>query len=162
MELRKELMGALIALAKTSNNNSRTKNTDRVLIEGLVATNMESFGEEMLRRKLEMARQEKHVISPNCSTCASPCGNTSEYDVDLWKEESEICREIKRQMIVDVLHLAQFVYQGRMLKKDMSGGMDIFYKVLEIVTYEFEAEELREVQQEISEKQEVIKSIILQ
>lgn len=149
MELRKELLGAMIALAKTSNNNPKTENTDRVLIEGLVATKTEGFGEEMLQKKLDMARQEKHVISPNCSICASPCGNTSEYDVELWKEEEELCQQIKEQMVKEILDAAQMVYQGMMLGKDMSEGMFIFYKVLEIVTYEFEAEELREVQEEI-------------
>lgn len=156
MELRKELLGALIALAKTSNNNPKTENTDRVLIEGLVAVKMDSFSEDLLKKKLDMARQEKHVISPNCSSCASPCGNTSEYDVELWKKEDEICRAIKRQMIEELLEAAQDVYQGMMLKKDMSTGMDIFYKVLEIVTYEFEAQELREVQRELKENREKI------
>lgn len=51
-----------------------------------MALKVQSFGEEMLNKKLAMARQEKNVISPNCSTCASPCGNTSEYDVEQWKE----------------------------------------------------------------------------
>lgn len=147
--LRKELLGALIALAKTSNNNPKTENTDRVLIEGLVAVKTESFGDEMLQKKLEMARQEKHVISPNCAVCAAPCGNTSEYDIALWKEENEVCQEIKGQMLKELLETAQIVYQGMMLKKDMSEYMDIFYKVLEIVTYDFEAEELREVVEEI-------------
>ena len=149
--LRKELLGALIALAKTSNNNPKTENTDRILVEGLVALKVQSFGEEMLNKKLAMARQEKHVISPNCSTCASPCGNTSEYDVEQWKEESEICQEIKRQMIEDLLELAQMIYQGMVLKKDVSAYMDIIYKVLEIATYDIETENLREIQEEIKE-----------
>lgn len=158
--LRKNLLGALIALAKTSNNNSKTDNTDRVLIEGLVAIKMESFGEEMLNKKLAMARQEKYVISPNCSTCASPCGNTSEYDVELWKEEDEVCQEIKGQMIKVLLDTAQMIYQGMMLKKDMSEDMEIFYKILEIVTYQFEAEELREVLEELLETKEKIADIM--
>lgn len=158
IELRKELLGALIALAKTSNNNPKTEHTDRILIEGLVAIKTQSFEEEMLKKKLTMARQEKHVISPNCSTCASPCGNTSEYDIDLWKEEEEICQEIKAEMIGEILGMAQLVYQAMLLKRDMSENMDIFYKVLEIVTYDFEVEDLRAVQQEIEESKRSLKN----
>lgn len=160
VDLRKELLGALIALAKTCNSNFKTENTDRVLIEGLVAAKTEAFGEDMIQKKLDMARQEKYVISPNCSTCASPCGNTSEYNVNLWGEEDEACQKIKSQMIKELLDTAQMVYQGMMLKNDMSEEMLIFYKVLEVVTYEFEIEELEKVQEEIIEYQEKIKNLI--
>ncbi|MBQ8519545.1 MAG: hypothetical protein IJ455_08100 [Agathobacter sp.] len=149
--LRKELLGALIALAKTSNSNLKTENTDRILIEGLVAAKTEVFGEEMLQKKLDMVRQEKHVISPNCSTCASPCGNTSEYDLDLLKEEEETCQKIKYQMLSELQEAAKKVYQAMMLKMDVSEQMDIFYKVLEIVTYTFEPEDLLKIQEELKE-----------
>lgn len=157
-DLRKELIGALIALAKTTNNNPKTESTDRVLIEGLVAAKTESFGEKMLQKKLELARQEKHVISPNCSTCASPCGNTSEYDLDLLKEDEIVCQEAKKQMLSEIQDAAKDVYQAMMLKRDMSEHMDIFYKVLEIVTYTFEIEDLVEIQEEVKEKRAAIKT----
>lgn len=160
-DLRKELLGALIALAKTSNSNSKTENTDRILLEGLVAVKTEVFGEEMLQKKLNMARQEKYAISPNCSTCASPCGNTSEYDVNLWSVESKACQEVKERMMKELLNMAQMIYQGMMLKKDISEEMYIFYKVLEIVTYEFQVEELEEVQQEIKRCKEKVKNLML-
>lgn len=158
-DLRKELLGALIALAKTSNSNPKTENTDRILIEGLVAAKTETFGEEMLQKKIDMARTEKYVISPNCSTCASPCGNTSEYDLDLWKEEDISCQEAKRHLLSEIQDAAKDVYQAMMLKKDMSEHMEIFYKVLEILTYTFELEELKEIQNEVKEKRVAIKEV---
>lgn len=47
-----------------------------------------------------------------------------------------------------------------MLKADMSEHMDIFYKVLEIVTYTFELEDLQEIQNEVKEKRKEIKEVI--
>lgn len=159
-DLRKELLGALIALAKTSNSNPKTENTDRILIEGLVVAKTEVFGEDMLQKKLDIARQEKYVISPNCSTCASPCGNTSEYDLDVLKEEDVTCQEVKHQMLSEIQDAAKDVYQAMMLKADMSEHMDIFYKILEIVTYTFELEDLQEIQNEVKEKRKEIKEVI--
>ena len=67
MALREELLGALIGLAKTTGNNPKTENTDQILIEGLVAAHTESFGEEMLKKKLEEVireiQEEKQIIN---------------------------------------------------------------------------------------------------
>ena len=129
MELRKDLLGALIGLAKTTGNNPKTENTDRVIVEGLVAVHTASFGEEMLKKKLEMVRQEKHIIAPNCSTCASPCGNTSDYDLNRLAEDEGQCRGLKEQVLRDIQEAAVEFYRAMMLGIDVSEHMEIFYKV---------------------------------
>lgn len=144
-ELRKELLGALIGLAKTCGNNPKTEQTDRIIIEGLVAVGTESFGQEMLQKKLEMVRQEKHTIAPNCSTCVSPCGNTSEYNLDLLEEDEEQCRALKEQMLQDIQNMAVELYRAMLLGENISERTEILYQVLEVVTYRMELEMLEEI-----------------
>lgn len=155
-EVRKELLGALIALAKTCGNNPKTENTDRIIIEGLVAAHTQSFGEEMLKKKLELVRGEKHIIAPNCSTCAAPCGNTSEYNLDLLNEDKEPCRALKEQMLHDIQETAVEYYRALMLGIDISEHTEIFYKVLEVVTYHWDAQALDEMLGEIQEEMQNI------
>lgn len=154
-ELRKELIGALIGLAKTCSNNPKTENTDQVIIEGLVAVHTQSFGEEMLKKKLEKVRQEKHIIAPNCSTCASPCGNTSEYNLDLWNAEDEQYRILKEEILQELLKTAVKFYQALMLGKEVSARTEIFYKTLEMVTYDFDVPTLEELKTEIQRENSI-------
>lgn len=149
-ELRKELLGALIGLAKTCVNNPKTENTDRIVIEGLVAVNTESFGEMMLRKKLDMVRQEKHIIAPNCSTCASPCGNTSEYDLELLKEDEEQCRVLKEEMLKDIQTIAVELYRAMMQGIEVSEHTEILYQVLEVVSYRMDVTMLTETTDALS------------
>lgn len=151
-ELRKELLGAVIGLAKTCSNNPKTEHTDRVIIEGLVAVYTLSFGEEMLKKKIENVRLEKHIIAPNCSTCASPCGNTSEYDLDLLEKEEEKCKVLKEGILQKIQETAGKFYQKMMLGVDVSEQTEIFYKTLEMITYRLDLSALEELQKEIHEK----------
>ncbi|MBQ8625779.1 MAG: hypothetical protein IJ419_06445 [Agathobacter sp.] len=152
--LRKELLGATIALAKTCGNNPKTENTDRIIIEALVAVRTEDFEETMLEKKLEMVRQEKHIIAPNCSTCAHPCGNTVEYDLDLLKKDDDECRELKEQLLKEIQELAVEFYRAMLMHVNISKHMEIFYKVLEVVTYRMETENLESILEEIREKKQ--------
>ena len=155
-ELRKELLGAIIGLAKTCGNNPKTENTDRTIIEGLVAVRTQSFGEEMLKKKLDRVRQEKHAIAPNCSTCESPCGNTSDYDLDLLNEEEERGGVLKEQILRDIQETAVVFYQAIMQGIDVSEHTEIFYKVLEMVTYRFDVETLEKLRIEVMEEKQFI------
>lgn len=158
-ELRKELLGATIALAKTCGNNPKTENTDRIIIEALVAVHTKEFGVEMLQKKLEMVRQEKHTIAPNCNTCAHPCGNTTEYDLDLLNEDEIQCKELKEQMLQDLQDLAVEFYRAMLRKEDVSEHVVIFYKGLEVVTYPMDAETLEGIVEEIREKKQVVRGL---
>lgn len=152
MELRKELLGAIIGLAKTCGNNPKTENTDRILLEGLVAVHTESFGEEMLEKKLHMVRQEKDRIAPNCRNCASPCENTSEYDLELLLQKEEGCREKKLRMLQDIVEAAVAFYQVMLQGFDVSEHMEIFFKVLSVVTYDMEPVALEAILGEIGDE----------
>ena len=65
---RDTLLGALVGLARSTVNEPKTEDTDRVLAAGL------------------------RLAAPNCAACAMPCGNTSNYDLArLWGAPAEIC-----------------------------------------------------------------------
>lgn len=155
-QLRKELLGALIGLAKTCGNNPKTEDTDGIIIEGLVAVHTEGFGEEMLKKKLEMVRREKHIIAPNCSTCASPCGNTSEYNVDMINQDEEPCRVLKEQLLQEIQAVAVVLYRVWLLGADVTRHMEILYKILEVVTYRMEVEMLQEIWEELAAEKQLI------
>ena len=91
-ELRDELTGALIGLAKACGNKSKTENTTRIIIEGLFTTiENVNFNDDILKEMIAKVRAEKNIIAPNCSCCASPCGNTDEYNMkQLWNADEDI------------------------------------------------------------------------
>ena len=90
-EIRQKLTGAVIGLARTCENNEKTENTNRVFLEALTVAGDWSASIFDMSEMLEKVRNEKYTVSPGCVTCAAPCGNTDDYDMEnLWKESEEI------------------------------------------------------------------------
>ena len=89
-EIRQKLTGAVIGLARTCENNEKTENTNRVFLEALTVAGDWSASIFDMSEMLEKVRNEKYTVSPGCVTCAAPCGNTDDYDMEnLWKESEE-------------------------------------------------------------------------
>ncbi|MBQ0064386.1 MAG: hypothetical protein KBT48_01385 [Firmicutes bacterium] len=86
--MNKEVMGAIIGLVKTSQNNPKTENTDSLLVQALSDCDNEKW--------IEILHQEKYLVSPGCKTCASPCGNTDDY---VFKKEEEEVDSIKKFLL---------------------------------------------------------------
>ena len=90
-EIRKKLTGAVIGLARTCENNEKTENTNRVFLEALTMAGDWSASNDDMSEMAEKVRTEKYAVSPGCVTCAAPCGNTDDYEMEnLWKESEEI------------------------------------------------------------------------
>ena len=83
--LQDELTGAVIGLAKSCGHNEKSERTDRIIIEGLftTVTNV-NFNDKTLEDMIEKVHKEKEAIAPNCITCAAPCGNTEDFDMNLF------------------------------------------------------------------------------
>ena len=89
---RDALLGALVGLARSTVNEPKTEDTDRVLAAGLRLAAEPNAVESALLRMTDIVEAEKHRVAPNCAACAMPCGNTSNYDlVRLWCGTGEIC-----------------------------------------------------------------------
>ena len=89
---RDTLLGALVGLARSTVNEPKTEDTDRILAAGLRLAADPEAAESALLRMTDIVETEKHRVAPNCASCAMPCGNTSNYDLArLWGAPAEIC-----------------------------------------------------------------------
>ena len=82
---RDALLGALVGLARSTVNEPKTEDTDRVLTSGLRLAADPDAAEDALRRMYHIVETEKHRVAPNCAICTMRCGNTDNYDLArLW------------------------------------------------------------------------------
>lgn len=101
------LLGALVGLARSTVNEPKTEDTDRVLAAGLRQAANPDAAEDALRRMRQIVETEKHRVAPNCATCTMRCGNTDNYDLArLWNAPAEI-RDLKRELLAALFGLAQ-------------------------------------------------------
>lgn len=141
--LQDELTGALIGLAKACWTGAKTENTDRIIIEGLftTVTNV-NFDPSTLQRMLQSVRAEKNRVVPNCGSCASPCGNTSDYDMnELWHAQEDI-RSLKSLILFGIRGMAAYAYHALILGYTDEEVNQFFYKALSVISYDLTMEEL--------------------
>ena len=104
---RDALLGALVGLARSTVNEPKTEDTDRVLASGLRLAADPDAAEDALRRMYSIVETEKHRVAPNCATCTMRCGNTDNYDMARLWAASEPIRALKLRMLRCVFQLAQ-------------------------------------------------------
>ena len=151
--LQDELTGALIGLAKACGNNPKTENTDRIIIEGLftTVTNV-NFNAETLTAMIQAVNEKKTKVVPNCSSCMSPCGNTSNYDMkNLWNEPDEDIRSLKSLILFGIRGMAAYAYHAMVLGYTDETVNSFFYKALSFISYDLEMEHLLPVVLEVGE-----------
>lgn len=151
-EMRDELVGAMIGLAKSCQNNPKTENTDSVIIEGLFlsARNTDS-NQETLQAMIDKVNKEKDIIVPNCKHCQSPCGNTSNYDMnEIWNAPEDI-RSAKSKLLVISQELAKYAYQAMEQGYENEEVNYFFHKALCMLGYDLEEEHLLPVIKEAQE-----------
>ena len=104
---RDALLGALVGLARSTVNEPKTEDTDRVLASGLRLAADPDAAEDALRRMYSIVETEKHRVAPNCATCTMRCGNTDNYDLArLWAAPEDI-RALKLRLLAAVFRLAR-------------------------------------------------------
>ena len=103
---RDALLGALVGLARSTVNEPKTEDTDRVLASGLRLAADPNAAEDALRRMYSIVETEKHRVAPNCATCTMRCGNTDNYDLArLWAAPEDI-RALKLRLQYSGWHRA--------------------------------------------------------
>ena len=104
---RDALLGALVGLARSTVNEPKTEDTDRVLASGLRLAADPNAAEDALHRMYSIVETEKHRVAPNCATCTMRCGNTDNYDLArLWDAPEEL-RTLKLRLLAALFTLAQ-------------------------------------------------------
>ena len=114
--LQDQLTGALIGLARAADTNAPAASTHRAVIEGLFTTLTNvNFNEETVRQQIDAVRREKAALLPNCGACASPCGRTDEYDMNLLWEADEDIRSLKSLILFGLRGMAAYAYHAMVL-----------------------------------------------
>ena len=135
--LKNELTGALIGLARASEGNEDIINeeTNQVILEGLAATLPNAnYNHDTLKGLLDRVQAEKKRLVPNCFSCASSCGRTDNFDMQLLEQEEEDIRAVKSLILFNIRSIAAYVYQvvslGYSMEQEM---MSFFYNTLVII-----------------------------
>ena len=142
-ELRARLTGALIGLARATDGNEHliTERATAAVVEGLAAP--KDAGTQTLEALLERVQEEKRKMVPNCFTCASPCGRTSDYDLRRLDLAEEEVTSLKRELLRGVGEIAR-------LEQRPEGADHFLYKALIVVGMEdWSADMLRPVAEEM-------------
>lgn len=136
--LQDELTGAMIGLAKGCNNNKRTTNTTRILIEGLFTTITNvNFHDEVLKEMIKQVHEEKEF--------------TSDFDMNkIWSAQEDI-RSLKSLILFGLRGVAAYAYHAMVLGYEDDGVNDFFYKALSIISHDMSMEELLPVVLEVGE-----------
>ncbi|MDE7281238.1 MAG: hypothetical protein K2N36_05810 [Ruminiclostridium sp.] len=138
----KRIISVLIGLVGACNNGVPTKNTDTLLIRAL-AFAPSSEDDPEIEKLIEEIRAEKNIVSPGCAACASPCGNTSDFDLNRLNGASEEIRNIKEEILTVLHRIAKDVEE--LYDKDI----ELLYKSLSYVSYDMEKEPLQDLLNEL-------------
>ena len=142
----KELIGAVIGLAKACNVHLKTENTDGIIIKSLASIFLlEENGEELLQR----VREEKLAVVPDCATCFASRGNTDEYNLDELQASgiSETVRDLKFQL----LNVSHEIASGMVSYtiNSTEENISLLYKALCVVSYDVDEERVQTVLKEL-------------
>lgn len=141
--LQDELTGALIGLARACANNEKTENTDRLVLEGLFTTITNvNFNNETIQEMIHKIHEEKQRISPGCSGCGAPCGQTDDYNMqELWEDEEDI-RSLKALILFGIRGMAAYAYHAMVLGYADEEVNAFFYRALFVLGLPWEMEKL--------------------
>lgn len=153
-KLQDELTGALIGLARATNNAPGVnEGTWRLMIEGLftTVTNV-NFNEKTLRDLIDRVHGEKARLVPNCSGCASACGRTNDYDMEnVWNAQEDI-RSLKSLILFGVRGMAAYAHHAMVLGYTDEEVNRFFAKALFAVGEDLDMDKLLPIVMEVGEK----------
>ena len=135
----------LIGLVGACNNNPKTEHTDNLVLTALSFPSNGRSESELIER----IRAEKNAIAPNCATCATPCGNTSDYDVSRIYNAEPTVRDLKLQVLEQIRQLATYFLQNGITLTEENTFL--FYKALSYVSYDVSEQTLVALLEEIKQ-----------
>ncbi len=151
----REVLGAVVGLAKTCGNNPYTDDTIRLICDTLIKLgdvcgvdgqtteraasekiNLGDNGGELDAHKIvEQLHAEKYKISPGCAVCQARCGNTDDYDVTLILDEESQKLKIKEELIYNAFELAKAAHENNALYSDNAYRL-VLLGVLTVLSYD--------------------------
>ena len=142
------VISALIGLIGACSNNPKTPETDSIVLNALVFSS-DCECSEKEQKMTDAVRREKFSISPNCASCAMPCGNTSDYDMNRIYDAPDDIREAKIKLIDAVSALAARICDNG--EKPSQSTMDAIFKALTYVALDLPAKEFTAITDELAE-----------
>lgn len=138
-----KIISALIGLVRACNNNPKTEDTNHVIIKALAFPQIQSETDaEALQALIEEIHTEKYNIAPNCTVCQTPCGNTSDYDMNrIYNADTDV-RDLKLKMLSALKELAADLYSRQKQDALSEESMEIFYKILSYSSFDMEKNSL--------------------
>ena len=130
----KKILCGLIGLVGAVSNNGKTADTDNIIITALLSEDSEEI--------IAKIHREKYQISPNCETCQTPCGNTTDYDInalDKWTGEVKL---IKQKIIESLVEVAKACKSSGQLP-------EIAYKAIAYLGYQLDMESYKKILEEL-------------
>lgn len=153
-ELQDKLTGALVGLARAAEGNGDmvTKDTDRLIIEGLFATITNvNFNDETVSALIDRVHAEKDRLVPSCLSCASICGRNEDYDMrSIWDGDEDI-RSLKSLILFGIRGVAAYAYHASVLGYTDEEVNKFFYKALFTIGMDWGMDELLPVVLEVGE-----------
>lgn len=151
-ELQDKLTGALVGLARAAEGNGDmvTKDTDRLIIEGLFATITNvNFNDETVSALIDRVHAEKDRLVPSCLSCASICGRNEDYDMrSIWDGDEDI-RSLKSLILFGIRGVAAYAYHASVLGYTDEEVNKFFYKALFTIGMDWGMDELLPVVLEV-------------
>ena len=153
-ELQDKLTGALVGLARAAEGNGDmvTKDTDRLIIEGLFTTITNvNFNDETISALIDRVHAEKDRLVPSCLSCASICGRNEDYDMrSIWDGDEDI-RSLKSLILFGIRGVAAYAYHASVLGYTDEEVNKFFYKSLFTIGTDWGMDELLPVVLEVGE-----------
>lgn len=151
--LQDQVIGTLIGLAGAADGVSPSRNTDRLVIEGLFSTLTNvNFDGEYFHKLLAQIEEEKQSLAPGCAACMARCRKSDAYDLNrLWTDKEDV-RSLKSLILFGLKGMAAYAYHAQVLGHENKRVNDFFYKGLFAVGYDgYSSEELLGLAMELGE-----------
>ena len=146
---RDNIFGALIGLVGATSNSGKTADTDRIVAEAVLAVAKFDYkkSKDEINEVIRKIHDEKYRISPGCSSCSVPCGNTSDRDMTgFWD-----CSDEEKGWKLDIIEML-----GNIAEKYIDGSMtqlsESFYRGIFYLGYDMNEEMYKDVKVELSEE----------
>ena len=154
------IISALSGLIGACNSNPKTGSTDKIVLKALAFANGLPDGDEStVQEIISEILNEKNRIAPNCAFCATPCGNTSDYDMSLIYNAEDGIRSAKLQILSEIQDMSAYIYNSADPDRLLEDAAGILYKALIYVSFDLEEKELLAVLSEVAEINRYVRSI---
>ena len=142
------VISVLIGLIGACGSNQKTPETDSIVLRAL-ALSHDCKSPEKEQEMVDAVRREKFSVSPNCASCAMPCGNTSDYDMSRIYDAPDDIREVKIKLIDAVSALAARICDNG--EKPSKSTMNAIFKALTYIALDIPAKEFTAIIIELAE-----------